>query len=159
VHELEKTSALARSYNNLLAEVGSPIHFSRTMEDGWNSSTYAGLEVAIREYDLTISAVKNESLQLYDDYVATTHSFNSLVDRAVGPPPVDPASLFEAHDYPGGMRLVVDEYWMTFHLKYQQELQNKLVALKNVANELRVLISTQQQKQLDEIIGKLAPAR
>jgi hypothetical protein len=115
--------------------------------------------VAIREYDLTISAIKNESLQLYDDYVATTRSFNRLVDRAVGPPPVDPASLFEAHDYSGGMRLVVEEYWMNFHLKYQQELQNKIVALKNVANELRRLISTKQQKQLDEIIGTLAPVR
>jgi hypothetical protein len=159
VHELERTSALARSHNNLLAEVGSPIHFSRMMDEGGGSSTYAGLEVAIREYDLTISAIKNESLQLYDDYVATTRSFNRLVDRAVGPPPVDPASLFEAHDYSGGMRLVVEEYWMNFHLKYQQELQNKIVALKNVANELRRLISTKQQKQLDEIIGTLAPVR
>jgi hypothetical protein len=129
------------------------------MDEGEGSSTYAGLEVAIREYDLTISAIKNESLQLYDDYVATTRSFNRLVDRAVGPPPVDPASLFEAHDYSGGMRLVVEEYWMNFHLKYQQELQNKIVALKNVANELRRLISTKQQKQLDEIIGTLAPVR
>ncbi len=155
VNELERTSALARGYNNLLSEVGSPLSFSGT------EGSYAGLDVepAIREYDQMTSSVRKKSMQLYENYIGTIGSFNQLVNHAVGSPPVNPASLFDAHDYPGGMKLVVEEYWLNFHQKYQQDLQSRVASLRAAIGGLRGLLGPSQQERLDTIAGAILAAR
>ncbi len=151
VNELERTSALARGYNNLLSEAGISPSFSNV------NSSYAGLDVepAIGEYDRMISAVRSESMQLYENYIATIGSFNHLIDHAVGLPPVNPGSLFDSHDYSGAMRLVVEEYWISFHLTYQQELQSRLASLRVAMEGLRGTLDPTAQEHLDAILPGL----
>ena len=157
VKELNTLSSLVSTFNATIHEAGVQLGFP----DLGTINTEMTIDDALQTYAKAVPAIKEAAIKLYDMYVSAINSFNILSDREAIAPPVNPAHLFDSYDYVTGMKLLAEEYWLSFHVSYGQELDSKVTSLSNILAPLEEISDTETRtgiEQIIESIGKAKPA-
>jgi len=121
----------------------------------------ATLEAAVGLYEKVAFRIDRETRNLFEAYKAAFEAFNQLVDQHGVTIPVSPDTLLGSHEYVTAMRLVAEEYWLNFHLRYSEELETKKNSLLEQLGKISPFLSSQQASQLRGVmdsIGASAPA-
>jgi len=155
VNELNLLITLMTINNSMLNESGVQEKFPELEAIGGK----LGLADALRKYGEITSAIRESAASLFDSYMSTSNAFTVLMDQQIIAPPVNPTYLFDSHEYATGMKLIAEEYWMNFHIKNSQEIENKSKALVGHLVQLEEFLDLPVRSKVDEIIGSLADAK
>ncbi len=121
VNELNSVISISKSVNNTMEHVGSGTVFPGEGLSVLGLST----DDALDTYARFTAEVKVKVSELYTQYVAAAKALDVLIDKTVSEPPVNPEVLISTQDYVTAMRLLAEDYSMTFHLEYKDELESK----------------------------------
>ena len=106
-------------------------------------------------YQLSAKRIEDETSLLFSDYSSTLEALNRLLELKGVTIPVSPDPLLESHDYVTAMRLVSEDYWLNFHLRYTEELQEKLAPFIEQMSRLSASLETRDSAQVGEILAKV----
>jgi len=149
--ELSLIFSLAATFNSSLEESRVGLKFPEITVPT-SISENLDLGVALQAYERSISSIKETATKLFDLYILTTDSYNTLMNRELTPP-VNPLYLFDSYDYITGMKLLSNEYWLNFHVSNKQELEAKIAALVASLVRLSEICNNEDQNRIDQIIG------
>jgi len=120
-----------------------------------DSPADASLDEAVALYERVVTRVDVETRHLFDSYKEAFESFNRLMDQRGITIPVSPDTLLSAHEYVTAMRLVAEEYWLNFHLRYSEELENKKNSLLEQLHKVTSILTSRQARQLAEAMESI----
>jgi hypothetical protein len=155
VNELNLLITLMTINNSMLNEADVKQKFPELEAMGGR----LGLEDALGKYGEITSAIRESSASLFDSYMSTSSAFTVLMDQQIITPPVNPAYLFDTHEYATGMKLIAEEYWMNFHIKNSQEIESKSEALTGDLVRLEEFLDPVLRSKVDGIIESMADAK
>jgi hypothetical protein len=154
LNELRTLEAVTETVNANLEKASVRLRFTEVPE----TPADASLDAAVDLYGKVVSRIDEETRNLFKAYRNTFESFNRLMDlRGMGTP-VSPDTLLASHEYVTAMRLVAEEYWLNFHLRYSDELELKKNALLEQLRRLSYVLTSQQAKQLGGILDSIKGA-
>lgn len=151
LNELSTIFSLATTFNSSLEESRVRLKFPEITAPT-SISENLDLGVALQAYERSISSIKETATKLFDLYISTTDSYNTLMNRELTPP-VNPLYLFDSYDYITGMKLLSNEYWLNFHVSNKQELEAKIAALVASLVRLSEISNNEDTIKIDQIIG------
>jgi hypothetical protein len=154
IDELNRMIALANAYNNQLEETGVQLRFPDVAILG--DMTY---EEALAKYGEVTSGIGKTTTDLFDEYSLTTTAFNKLMNKELIVPPIDPVHLLEVHDYPASMKLVVEDYWVSFNFTYAAELSKKAGALLRQLQSASGLVDESTKARMGRALELLPKAK
>jgi hypothetical protein len=157
LNELNTLTSLTSTFNSILQESGVQARFP---EFGALSGQMS-LDDALQTYHKTILNIREAATKLFDEYVSATNSFNILMDRGAITPPVNPIYLFDSYDYLTGMKLLAEEYWLSFHISYNQELESKVKTLSSNLTQLVEMCDDELSTKVAHVlksVGNVRPA-
>ena len=156
VDELNKMTALATTYNNQLDETGVQLRLPDLEVRGDMT-----LQEALKKYREVTSGISDATTNLFSEYSATTAAFNQLMNKELVVPPIDPHYLLETHDYPAAMKLVSEDYWVSFNLTHAADISRKANGLAKQLQSLSELVDGSTKSRMTkalELLPKANPA-
>lgn len=146
VNELNSVISTSSSLNNTMEHVGAETIFPG---EGLSVAGFT-TEEALDTYLRFTAEVKEKVSELYASYMSAASALDILLNRTVSEPPVNPEVLVSTQDYVTAMRLLAEDYSMTFHLEHKDELEAKA---QDLADRLSLLAGALE----DEDRSKLEP--
>jgi hypothetical protein len=154
LNELRTLEAVTETVNANLEKASVRLRFTQVPE----APADASLDVAVDLYGTVVSKIDEETRSLFRAYRDAFESFNRLMDlRGMGIP-VSPDTLLASHEYVTAMRLVAEEYWLNFHLRYSEELESKKNSLLEQLRRLSFVLTGQQAAQLAGLMDSIKGA-
>ena len=117
------------------------------------------LEGLIGAYAAAAAAIKAVTKELSDLYVSESASMDVLMGQQEVNPPVSASVLLESNELIGAMRLVAEEYWLNFHLRWAEQLDQKKAALLGKMNGLEGSVSEGDRSRLEGVERVLEGAK
>jgi hypothetical protein len=117
------------------------------------------LEELIGAYSAATAAIRSATAGISDLYSKELAAMDVLMGQEEVSPPVSASALLESNEFVGTMRLVAEEYWLNFHLRWSEPLEQKKAALLGAMGELRESVGPQEREGLDAIESVVALAR
>lgn len=154
VDELNGMVALASTYNNQLDETGIQLRFPDVEVRG--NMSY---EQALKKYEEVTSGVREATTNLFREYSLTTAAFNKLMNKELIVPPIDPQHLLEVYDYPAAMKLVAEEYWVSFNLTHAADLSKKAIGLHKQLQSASQLVDEPTRVRMGNALELLPKAK
>jgi hypothetical protein len=158
VTEVNTLVSLANTYNASLIEAKSDAIFPELRP----LSGETAMEPAVLTYANTVDRISRSGEGIFASFVQTSDACNTLLGRERTEPPMDPASLFAAHDYSTGMKLLAQEYWLGFHIAREAEFSAKAGEVKVLMLQLEKTLrptETARIAALLDIISTAPPAK
>ncbi len=157
-NEIRGLISATATANNHLKEANVPLEYPDipAPEDG------ARLDDLIGAYEAAASAVKEVTLELSDEYGRESTALDVLMGQEEVSPPVSAAVLMESNELVGAMRLVAEEYWLNFHLRWAEQVDQKKAALLARMKDLEDAVSETERPRIEEIektVEAAEPAR
>jgi hypothetical protein len=109
------------------------------------------LEELMKAYEEATAAIKDVTRELSELYVQESASMNMLMGQQEVNPPVSASVLLDSNDFIGAMRLVAEEYWLNFHLRWAEQLDQKKPALLKRLEELGDTVGEGERQRLDAV--------
>jgi len=78
------------------------------------------LEDLMEAYGAATSAIREVTEELSTMYAQESASLDVLMGQEEVTPPVSASMLLDSNDFIGAMRLVAEEYWLNFHLRWAE---------------------------------------
>lgn len=150
LEELITISSLTATFNASLEEAHVELRFPEIIAPK-SISGNMDIGAALQAYEKSISAIKETAGKLFELYLSTTNSYNTLMNRELTPP-VNPLYLFDSYDYITGMKLISDEYWLNFYASSKQELEPRLATLVAGLASLAQICKSQDRGKIDDMI-------
>ena len=100
------------------------------------------LEDLIQVYAAATSAIRDVTRELSALYAQESTSLDILMGQEEVTPPVSAQVLLESNEFVGAMRLVAEEYWLNFHLRWAEVLDQKKSGL------------LERMRNLDQVVGE-----
>ena len=155
VNELNSVVSISASLNSTMEHVGAGTVFPG---EGY---AVAGLSTdqALETYTAFTTELKVKVSELYNLYITAAKALDSLLDKTVSEPPINPEVLISTQDYVTAMRLLAEDYSMTFHLEYKDELAAKTSELTEKLTLLAQSLGGEDEARLSRIldIGAVQP--
>ncbi len=90
------------------------------------------LDELIGAYEAATSRIRKVTGELSDLYVRESAALDVMMGQEEVHLPVSASALLESNEYVGAMRLVAEEYWLNFYLRWAEQLdQKKSLLLEN----------------------------
>jgi hypothetical protein len=139
--------------NNRLEEAKVPLGYPDVpaMSD---SST---LEDLMDAYAAAVNAIRQVTVELSTMYARESASLDTIMGQEEVTPPVSASVLLDSNDFVGAMRLVAEEYWLNFHLRWAEPLDQKKSALLRRMKDLDSAVSEVERARL-EAVGRVVAA-
>ncbi len=125
INEVTSVSSLADSLNGTLEHLGVGARFPTVGQKVPSMDTGD----ALKAYSQFAEELRGEVRGLYAYYLDAAKALDTLLDRTVSEPPVDPDVLLSTSDYVTAMRLLGEEYSMNLSAQYSDELRLKVAEL------------------------------
>jgi len=157
MNELRTLEAVTETVNANLEKASVRLRFTKVPA----APDDASLDAAVDLHGKVVSRIDEETRSLFLAYNAAFESFNRLMALRGMATPVSPDTLLASHEYVTAMRLVAEEYWLNFHLRYSEELESKKNSLLEQLRRLSYVLASQQAVQLGGLIDSIkgtAPA-
>jgi hypothetical protein len=155
VNELLNVSVVTSSVNDHLAEAGVDIRYPAPPEVSYDTP----LDDAIASYKTSMTGIMSVTGNLADLYRSTLESINSLMGQSDFSAPVSPDALLDSHQYVTAMRLVSEEYWLSFQLRWAEELEAKKKDLVEVLGRMEPYLTNEQVTELESISAAISQAK
>lgn len=151
VTEVNTLVSLANTYNASLIEAHSDSVFPELRPLGGE----AGIEPAVLTYTSTTDRISRGGEGIFASFVESSNACNMLLGRDHSDPPMDPASLFSAHDYSTGMKLLAHEYWLNFHIAKEADFAAKASELKALLLRLEKTLRPTETARLSTLLDTI----
>jgi hypothetical protein len=92
-------------------------------------------------------------------YAQQSASLDVLMGQEEVTPPVSASMLLDSNDFVGAMRLVAEEYWLNFHLRWAEPLDQKKSALLRRMKDLDSAVSVVERARLGAVETVVAAGR
>ena len=155
LNELRNLSGVVMSVNSNLAEAGVALRYTQVPEVPVDDT----IDKLTGLYTRVTNSIDAETKSLFEAYSANFDSFNELMDLHESSITLGPMALLDSHEYVTAMRLVSEEYWLGFHLRYSEELEAKKGALLEQLDRLRELLQDEQAGALAKVVRSVAAAK
>ena len=152
--EVNTLVSLANTHNGSLTEAKSDVIYPELR----SLSGDVGLEPAVLTYTNTVDRISRSSEGIYSSFVASSNACNTLLGRDQSEPPMDPASLFTAHDYSTGMKLLAQEYWLNFHIAREAEFSAKAGEVKALMQQLEKALRPTESARISTLLDTISSA-
>jgi hypothetical protein len=139
--------------NNHLEEANVPLRYPDIPAVS-DSST---LEELMEAYGAAARGIRDVTLELSATYMRELASLDILMGQEEVSPPVSASVLLDSNDFIGAMRLVAEEYWLNFHLRWAEPLDQKKSALLKRMKDLDGAVSEVERARL-ETVGRVVAA-
>jgi len=140
--------------NNRLEEARISLRYPDIPQAADNS----GLDDLVKAYEAAIAPIREVTLQLSDKYGRESTALNALMGQEEVSPPVSAAVLMGSNEFIGAMRLVAEEYWLNFHLRWADQVDQKKSMLLDELEDLRDAVGEGERPRLDDIEKVVAAA-
>lgn len=157
MNELLNVSLVTASVNDHLAEAGVAMGYPALRPFSFDDP----LESAVASYKSSMAGVRDMTTRLADLYSSNLDAISLLMGQTNVSVPVSPDALLDSHEYVTAMRLVSEEYWLGFHLRWAEELDAKKRELVEALGMLEPYLAEEQLSTLRSIssgISKAVPA-
>jgi len=141
--------------NNHLEEASVPLRYPEISPVS-DSST---LEDLMEAYGAATTAIKEVTEDLSTMYAQESASLDVLMGQEEVTPPVSASMLLDSNDFIGAMRLVAEEYWLNFHLRWAEPLDQKKSALLRRMKDLDGAVSEVERARLEGVERTVAAGR
>jgi len=141
--------------NNHLEEASIQLRYPDTPAVS-DSST---LEDLMEAYGAATRAIKDVTEELSTMYSRESASLDVLMGQEEVTPPVSASLLLESNDFIGAIRLVAEEYWLNFHLRWAEPLDQKKSALLKRMKDIEGSVSEVERVRLEAIERVVAAGR
>lgn len=155
LNELRSLGAVIRTVNSNLTDASAPMLYSEIPEAPWENTVQEAVEL----YGSATTKIVEETKRLFDSYKSNYEAFAKLTDMHETSIPMGPLALLNSHEYVTAMRLVSEEYWLGFHLRYSEELESKKGVLAVQLERLEALLQEDQLTTVSRIIRSVAEAK
>jgi len=152
LNQLRTLAAVTETVNANLEKASVRLRYTQVPD----APADASLDAAVGLYERVASKIDRETRNLFEAYTSAFEAFNRLMDQHGMTIPVSPDTLLDSHEYVTAMRLVAEEYWLNFHLRYVEELEAKKSLLLEQLHKTSPFLTSQQASQLS---GVLEPIR
>jgi hypothetical protein len=132
--------------NNHLEEAKVPILYPEVLP----VDDATPLESLIASYEVAVAAVKEVTRQLSDLYTKELSSMEVLMGQDEVGAPVNATVLLESNEFTQSMRLVAEEYWLNFHLRWAETVDQRKAALLERTHALVEVVSDEERKRVVE---------
>jgi hypothetical protein len=119
----------------------------------------ATLEDLIGAYEAATAAISGVTGQLSDLYARESTALDVMMGQQEVNPPVSTSVLLASNEFVGAMRLVAEEYWLNFHLRWAEQLDQKKAALLEKMKDLDDAASESERPRFDEVEKVVAAAK
>jgi hypothetical protein len=119
------------------------------------------LEDLIEAYGRATAAIKDVTNQLSGLYARESAALDILMGQQEVNPPVSASVLLASNEFVGAMRLVAEEYWLNFHLRWAETLDERKGALLGGIRGLDDIASEEERPRLeavDSVVSEATPA-
>jgi len=143
--------------NNHLEEASVPVRYP----DIPVVSDLAPLKDLVQAYEVATAAIRGVTEELSDLYGKESASLDMLMGQEEVNPPVSAAALLQSNEFIGAMRLVAEEYWLNFHLRWAEQLDQKKSALLEKTNDLDYAVGEAELQRLhavEKVVAEAKPA-
>ena len=140
--------------NNHLEEAKVPLRYP----DIPGVADSSRLEELIDAYEAATAAIRDVTKALSDLYVLESAALDALMGQQEVNPPVSASVLLESNEFVGAMRLVAEEYWLNFHLRWAEQLDQKKAALLERTKDLQDAVGDAERPRLDAVEKAVAEA-
>ena len=141
--------------NNHLEEASIPVRYPEIPPVS-DSST---LEDLMEAYRVATAAIKEVTEELSTMYTHESASLDVLMGQEEVTPPVSASMLLDSNDFVGAIRLVAEEYWLNFHLRWAEPLDQKKSALLRRMKDLYGAVSQVERARLGAVETVVAAGR
>ncbi|MDA4118396.1 MAG: hypothetical protein OK455_08645 [Thaumarchaeota archaeon] len=155
VSEIRGLISATATANNNLGESSVPLRYPDIPE----VNDAPPLENLIQAYESAVAALKAVTMELSELYTRESVSLDTLMAQQEVNKPVTPAALLESNEYVGAMRLVSEEYWLNFHLKWVDQLDVKKSKLLARTKVLDGVLTDDERLTLRSIENTVAEAK
>jgi hypothetical protein len=155
MNELNNLASVVITVNDHLQEAGVPTRYPPAP----GVSRDSPLRDVVKAYESAIQDVRLTTVALFSSYQASRAAFDGMMNLQEVSVPVGPSALLDQGDFVTAMRLVSEEYWLGFHLRYAEELTTKTRALAETLARLVVFFRGEQARVLDSIQTAMTRAR
>lgn len=149
VNELSSVVTMSASLNNTMEHVGATTTFPG---EGYSVASMS-TEDALDAYVRFTTDLESKVRELYSLYISAAKALDVLLDKTVSEPPVNPEVLMSTQDYITAMRLLAEDYSMTFHAEYKDELASQISDLVDRLRLLSRSVDTPEAKRLEHVFG------
>jgi hypothetical protein len=124
-NEIRGLISATATANNHLAEANVPLRYP----DIPAVPDFFTLDDLARAYEAAAAPIKAVTTDLSDLYGKESAAMNVLMGQEEVNPPVSTKVLLDANELIGAMRLVAEEYWLSFQIRWAEQLDQKKSAL------------------------------
>jgi hypothetical protein len=122
-------------------------------------SDSAQLEDLIGAYATAAAAIRGVTTELSDLYVRESSALDALMGQQEVNPPVSASVLLESNELIGAVKLVAEEYWLNFQLRWEEQLDQKKSALLGRMKDLEGASGEIDRPRLDAVEKVVAEAK
>jgi hypothetical protein len=133
--------------NNHLEEAGVSLRYPEIP----TVSDTTTLDDLIASYVAATAAIKDVTNELSDLYSRASASLDLLMGQDEVNPPVSASVLLESNEFVGAMRLVAEEYWLNFQLRWTEPLDQRKSALSARMKDLEYAVSEADRPRLESV--------
>jgi hypothetical protein len=141
--------------NNHLEEAGVTLRYP----DIPALAESAPLEDLVQAYGTATAAIKDVTEKLSDLYGRESTALDALMGQEQVNPPVSASVLLQSHEFTGVMRLVAEEYWLNFNLRWAEQIDQKKAALLEKMKGLDYLVGEAELQRLSAVERVVAEAK
>jgi hypothetical protein len=141
--------------NNQLEEASVPLRYP----DVPSVADSAPLNELVQAYQAAAAAIKEVTEGLSDLYGKESTALNALMGQEEVNPPVSASVLLQSNEFTGAMRLVAEEYWLNFHLRWAEQVDQKKAALLDETKDLDYAVGEAELQRLHAVEKVVAGAR
>ncbi|MDG6915812.1 MAG: hypothetical protein JRM90_07585, partial [Nitrososphaerota archaeon] len=109
------------------------------------------LDALVSAYQAAVAAIKDVTKELSDLYSKETSSLEVLMGQEEVGAPVSATALLDTDEFTRSMRLVAEEYWLNFHLRWSEPVDQKKSALLDVVKGVYPAMKEGERGRLDSI--------
>jgi hypothetical protein len=145
--------------NNHLEEASVPVRYP----DIPAVPDLAPLKDLVQAYEVATAAIRGVTEELSASYGKESASLGLLMGQQEEVnPPVSASALLQSNEFIGAMRLVAEEYWLNFHLRWAEQLDKKKSALLAKTKDLDYAVGEaglqQRLHAVEKVVAEAKPA-
>ena len=155
--EIRGLISATATVNNHLEEASVSVRYP----DIPAASDLAPLKDLVQAYEVATAAIRGVTEELSDLYGKESASLDMLMGQEEVNPPVSASVLLQSNEFVGAMRLVAEEYWLNFHLRWAEQLDQKKSSLLEKTKDLDYAVGEAELQRLhavENVVAKAKPA-
>jgi len=153
--EIRGLISATASANNHLAEASVPLRYP----DIPAVPDLVTFDDLVRAYEAAAAPIRVVTMDLSDLYGKESAAMNVLMGQEEVNPPVSASALLDSNELIGAMRLVAEEYWLNFHLRWTEPLDQKKSALLQRMKGIETAVGESELQRLQAVEGVVEDAK